>query len=119
MTLTLRIEQWFSPLGAPCSQNHRHSHQIRSCVQDPSARRAQDRASAFWNLFLGGTSSAVTGEGITEAIDQIIDFSERLVHARKGEVLLTRLDQVKAVPSRQAICERAPKRRKSIFLRPI
>jgi tRNA modification GTPase len=43
------------------------------------------------------TTSANTGDGISEAIEKIVDHCEKLVHRKKGEVLLTRLDQLDAV----------------------
>jgi tRNA modification GTPase len=41
-------------------------------------------------------TSANTGDGISEAIEKIVDHCEKLVHRKKGEVLLTRLDQLDA-----------------------
>jgi tRNA modification GTPase len=42
-------------------------------------------------------TSAQTGDGIADAIEKIVDRCEKLVHRKKGEVLLTRLDQLDAV----------------------
>jgi tRNA modification GTPase len=42
-------------------------------------------------------TSAQTGAGIAEASDEIAAFCERLIHRQKGEVLLTRADQLDAV----------------------
>ncbi len=44
-----------------------------------------------------GPTSAVTGQGIQEAARNIADFCEKWVHRDPGEVLLTRLDQQRAV----------------------
>ena len=42
-------------------------------------------------------TSALTGEGISEAAQDIADFSEKWVHRDQGEVLLTRLDHLNSV----------------------
>jgi tRNA modification GTPase len=53
------------------------------------------------------TTSANTGDGIREAIEKIVDHCEKLVHRKKGEVLLTRLDQLDAVSKAIGHLERA------------
>jgi tRNA modification GTPase len=52
-------------------------------------------------------TSAQTGDGIQEAIEKIVDHCEKLVHRKKGEVLLTRLDQLDAVSKAIEHLERA------------
>lgn len=52
-------------------------------------------------------TSAQTGAGIAEASEEIGAFCERLIHRKKGEVLLTRSDQLDAVSQAIEHLERA------------
>lgn len=52
-------------------------------------------------------TSAITGDGISEAVQTITNFCEKWVHRDRGEVLLTRLDQLRAVKGALEHLERA------------
>lgn len=52
-------------------------------------------------------TSALTGEGIDQAIDQIVHYCERWVARDPGELLLTRVDQVNAIAASLEHLERA------------
>jgi tRNA modification GTPase len=54
-------------------------------------------------------TSAQTGDGIAEASEEIASFCEGLIHRQKGEVLLTRADQLEAVSQAVEHLERAQK----------
>lgn len=43
------------------------------------------------------TTSSVTGQGMSEAVESIVTFCEKRTHRQSGEILLTRLDHLAAV----------------------
>lgn len=53
------------------------------------------------------STSAVSGLGIPEAVDQIITFCEKWTHRDQGELLLTRLDHLAAVVDASVNLQRA------------
>lgn len=55
------------------------------------------------------STSAVTQQGLTEAVEAIVQFCEALTQRAKGEVLLTRLDHFQAVRAAREDLRRAQK----------
>jgi tRNA modification GTPase len=86
------LEQW-RELGAP-SEKTLGILTKRDLVQNPS--KSEPALSAFGVTTWAETSS-ITGEGITQAIEKITSHCGHFVERQKGEVLLTRLDQVRAI----------------------
>lgn len=72
----------------------------------PTIEALQTRLKVFGKIQWHETS-AVTGEGISEAADRIIEFCSRWTRRDRGEVLLTHLDQVNAVSEAIDHLERA------------
>lgn len=52
-------------------------------------------------------TSSVTGDGISDAVNTIVDFCENWTHREKGELLLTRMDHYTAVKATLIHLERA------------
>jgi tRNA modification GTPase len=91
---TAQITQQWVALGSSVSQRTLGILTKSDLVQDSEKLEAFLKTLGIPNWI---KTSATTGDGIEEAVEKIVDHCEKLVHRKKGEVLLTRLDQLEAV----------------------
>ncbi|MBN22102.1 MAG: tRNA uridine-5-carboxymethylaminomethyl(34) synthesis GTPase MnmE [Bdellovibrionaceae bacterium] len=85
------LKEIWSELGKPYQKTI--GILTKSDLKDSMKRRELD----FFQVESWVQTSSITGDGLSQAIDQMIQFADKSLSKQKGEVILTRLDHLKAV----------------------